>query len=92
MGDRHTGYWANAVVFSFTCGKSLFAGEGGMIVTPHREFFHRLVWETQHPLRQLRDVPDLPPNELALNLRINSLAAVWADAALSALASSRSQL
>jgi dTDP-4-amino-4,6-dideoxygalactose transaminase len=79
-GDRHTGWWADAAVFSFTWGKALFAGEGGMIVTRHRELFDQLVWITQHPLRQGRDVPDRPVNELAQNLRLNPLAAVWAEA------------
>jgi dTDP-4-amino-4,6-dideoxygalactose transaminase len=78
--DHHTGWWADAAVFSFTWGKALFAGEGGMIVTRHRELYDQLVWSTQHPLRQSRDVPLRPPNELALNLRLNPLAAVWAEA------------
>lgn len=31
--DYHTGWYADASVFSLTVGKALFAGEGGMIVT-----------------------------------------------------------
>lgn len=82
IGKRHTGWWADAAVFSFTLGKALFAGEGGIIVTRHQEIFRQLVRQTQHPLRQLRDIPDIsPPNEMAVNLRINPLAAVWAEAA-----------
>lgn len=80
LGDHHTGWWADAAVFSLSWGKALFAGEGGVLVTPHREVFERLIWETQHPHRQLRDVPHLPANELGLNLRMNPLAAIWADA------------
>lgn len=80
LGNHHTGWWADAAVFSFTWGKALFSGEGSVIVTPHRKLLERLIWETQHPNRQLRDVPHLPKNELGLNLRINPLAAVWADA------------
>lgn len=80
-GGHHTGWWADAAVFSFTWGKTLFAGEGGLIVTRHPELLEQLVWETQHPHRQLRDVPSLPANEMAMNLRIHPLSAVWADAA-----------
>jgi dTDP-4-amino-4,6-dideoxygalactose transaminase len=81
LDEHHTGWWADAAVFSFSWGKALFAGEGGMIVTRHKELFERLVWETQHPHRQLRDVPHLPKNEFGLNLRVNPLAAVWAETA-----------
>src|SRR5262249_3232059 len=35
IGTTHTGSWADAAVFSFGWGKALFAGEGGMVVTPH---------------------------------------------------------
>lgn len=80
-GETHTGWYADAAVFSFTWGKALFAGEGGLILTRHPELLERLVWQTQHPHRQLRDVPDLPANEMAMNLRINPLSAIWADAA-----------
>lgn len=81
FGKQHTGWWADAAVFSFTLGKALFAGEGGIVATRHQELFHSLVRDTQHPLRQLRDVPHIVPNELAGNLRINPLTAVWAEAA-----------
>lgn len=80
LGEHHTGWWADAAVFSLGWGKALFAGEGGVVVTRHQELLNRLVWATQHPLRQLRDVPDRPVNELALNLRLHSVSAVWADA------------
>ncbi len=77
---HHSGWWADVAVFSLTWGKALFAGEGGVIVTPHRDLFENLVAQTQHPHRQRRDVPHLSKNELGMNLRINPLAAVWADA------------
>lgn len=84
LAGRHTGFWADAAVFSFTWGKSLFAGEGGVIVTPHDEVVTRLVRDTQHPLRQARDTPEWPANELAFNLRINPLGAVCAAAGFDA--------
>ncbi len=78
---RHTGWWADASVFSFTAGKPLWGGEGGMIVSRHRELYERLIWQTQHPLRQLRDLQ--APNEMALNLRMHPLSAVMAEAGFS---------
>ncbi len=76
---HHTGWYADASVFSLTVGKALFAGEGGMIVTKHQELYDRLVRQTQHPHRQRRDVPEMPINELAMNLRMHPLAAIWAE-------------
>lgn len=83
IGKQHTGWWADASVFSFTAGKPLWAGEGGMIVSRHRELYERSIWQTQHPLRQLRDLPDLASNEMALNLRIHPLSAILAEAGFS---------
>lgn len=80
IGRQHTGCWADVSVFSFTAGKALWAGEGGMIVSRHQQLYDQLIWRTQHPLRQIRDLPDCSPNELALNLRIHPFAAVWAEA------------
>lgn len=80
IGEQHTGWWADASVFSFTAGKALWAGEGGMIVSRHQALYDQLILQTQHPLRQLRDLPDLLPNELALNLRIHPFSAIWAEA------------
>lgn len=80
IGNRHTGWWADASVFSFTAGKALWAGEGGMIVSRHRDLYERFIWQTQHPLRQLRDLPGVTPNEMAMNLRIHPFSAVLAEA------------
>lgn len=80
IGRQHTGWWADASVFSFTAGKALWAGEGGMIVSRHQALYDQLIRETQHPFRQIRDLPSQSPNELALNLRIHPMAAVWAEA------------
>ncbi len=77
--QSHTGRWSDAAVFSCGYGKTLWAGEGGVIVTPHAELHERLVWLTQHPVRQLRDCRSLTLNELAMNLRIHPLSAVWGD-------------
>lgn len=78
--NHHSGFWADAAVFSFTFGKDVFAGEGGLIVTRHEDIYEKLIWHTQHPYRQQRDIPHFPQNELAMNLRMHPLAAIWADA------------
>ena len=71
---------ADAIVVSFTVGKSVFAGEGGAILTDNAELYQKLVWLTQHPYRQKRDVGLFLDNEFALNARIHPLAAVIANA------------
>ena len=75
----HTGRFADASVFSFGWGKQLHAGEGGIIVTPHRDLFEELVLQTQHPMRQMRDVPERALDQFALNMRIHPAAAVMAE-------------
>jgi perosamine synthetase len=74
------GVLADAMVVSFTAGKTIFAGEGGAILTDDDKLFHKLVWYTQHPMRQKRDIGLQLDNEFALNARIHPLAAVWANA------------
>ncbi len=76
---HHSGWWADASVFSFGPGKPLFAGEGGIVTFRNRIPYERMIAATQHPLRQMRDLPGIIPNEFFLNIRINPLAAVWAD-------------
>jgi perosamine synthetase len=71
---------ADAIVVSFTVGKSLFAGEGGAIVTDDAELYQKLVWWTQHPDRQRRDLGFALENQFGLNGRIHPLAAVIANA------------
>ncbi len=70
---------ADALVVSFTVGKSVFAGEGGAILTDNEELYQKLVWLTQHPYRQKRDIGLFLTNEFALNGRIHPLAAVIAN-------------
>lgn len=77
--DRQSGWKADAAVFSFSYGKPLYAGEGGVITTPHDEVYERLVWWTQHPTRQKRDLPGLPVNEWAVNMRMHPDSARLAD-------------
>jgi len=71
---------ADALVISFTIGKTLCVGEGGAILTNHDALYEKLVWYTQHPARQRRDLGLSLDNEFALNGRIHPLAAAWAAA------------
>lgn len=72
---------ADALVVSFTSGKTLCAGEGGAILTNNADLYQKLVWHTQHPARQRRDLGLSLDNEFALNGRIHPLAAAWAETA-----------
>jgi perosamine synthetase len=78
-GGRPAGALADAIIVSFTCGKTVFAGEGGAILTDDDDLYDRLVWSTQHPYRQKRELGLSLTNEFALNFRIHPLAAVWAE-------------
>jgi perosamine synthetase len=76
---RHTGHFADVAVYSLGCGKPLCGGEGAVIITPHKELYEKLVWLTQHPNRQKRDIPQEPINELFYNLRIHPVSAIIAN-------------
>ncbi|HSK70191.1 MAG TPA: DegT/DnrJ/EryC1/StrS family aminotransferase [Pyrinomonadaceae bacterium] len=71
---------ADALVISFTNGKTLFAGEGGAIVTDNSDLYEKLLWHTQHPFRQKRELGLDISNEFSFNGRINPMAAIWANA------------
>lgn len=70
---------AHQIVVSFTAGKTLFAGEGGAIVTDNQELYEKLVYVCQHPDRQRRDLGFGLENQFGLNGRIHPLAAVIAN-------------
>lgn len=74
------GYLADALVVSFTSGKTVFAGEGGAIITDNTELYEKLLFFSQHPFRQKRELGLRLTNEFALNGRIHPLAAIWANA------------
>ena len=74
-GGRPASSLADAVVLSFTAGKQLDAGEGGAVLTDHDWLYERLVWFTQHPERQKRELSLLVCNEFAINGRIHPAAA-----------------
>lgn len=64
---------ADLVIVSFTHGKLVDAGEGGAVLTPHRDLYERLLWFTQHPIRQKLELGSV--NEFAINGRIHPAAA-----------------
>lgn len=50
--NKPGGYFADYIVLSFGPGKSLFGGEGGAILTDDENIYEKIIWLTQHPLRQ----------------------------------------
>jgi len=66
---------AHAIVLSFSYSKLIFGGEGGLVVTNDRKLYERLIWHTQHPLRQKRELGLSVCNAFALNGRIHPSAA-----------------
>jgi dTDP-4-amino-4,6-dideoxygalactose transaminase len=84
FGARRDGFAASAKadawVVSFSAGKPLFAGEGGVVLTNNQSLYDKVVYYTQHPARQRREIGLHLFNELALNGRIHPLAVVWANA------------
>lgn len=81
---------ADALVLSFSTGKSLAAGEGGAILTSHPDIYERLLLLTQHPSRVARELGMARRTEhVPLNARMHPAAATrlvaeW-DAALASL-------
>ena len=73
------GAFADVVVTSFTAGKTLFAGEGGAIITDNTELFQKLIWLSQHPFRQKKELGLSMFNEFAFNGRIHPVSAIWAN-------------
>jgi len=71
---------ADALVVSFTAGKTLFAGEGGAILTSNSALYEKLIFYTQHPSRQRRELGLSLDNELAFNARMAPTSAAWANA------------
>jgi perosamine synthetase len=72
-----SGSLADALVVSFGHGKPLWAGEGGAVVTTNRDIYEKVLWWTQHPARQIRELGPSLRNEFGTNARIHPLAALW---------------
>lgn len=71
LNGAPTGQLADAVVLSFTAGKTLDAGEGGAVLTNRRDIYERLIWVSQHPYRQKRELGLHRVNEFAINGRLH---------------------
>jgi len=75
--DKPAGFYADAIVLSFSPGKSFFAGEGGAILTDDAELYEKLIWYSQHPARQKKIFGLSEYNEYApINGRCNPLSAI----------------
>lgn len=77
FNNKPAGYFSDAIVLSFSPGKSFFAGEGGAVITDNDTIYEKLLWYSQHPSRQktvfgLRNYNDYSP----LNGRMNPLSAI----------------
>jgi perosamine synthetase len=74
---KPAGFYADAAVLSFSSGKTLYAGEGGAIVTDDEALYERLLQVAHHPSRQKMAVGLTGYTEFTpLNGRINPLAAI----------------
>ncbi|MBS1790508.1 MAG: DegT/DnrJ/EryC1/StrS family aminotransferase [Acidobacteria bacterium] len=72
---------ADALVTSFTAGKALSAGEGGAVVTDNEDLYQKILWYSQHPDRQRKELSFSLCNEFGINGRISPLSAARANEA-----------
>jgi dTDP-4-amino-4,6-dideoxygalactose transaminase len=89
LGARRNGWpassLADAVVISFAAGKTLDVQEGGAVLTNDSTIYEQLLWHTQHPCRQRRELGLHHDNEFAINSRIHPWAAAAANQRLGAV-------
>ncbi len=77
LNNKPAGYFADAIVLSFSPGKSFFAGEGGAVITDDDTIFEKLLWYSQHPSKQKSVLGLSNFNEYApINGRMNPLSAI----------------
>lgn len=78
--NKPAGAFADAIIVSFTIGKTINAGEMGAILTNDKNIYEKIVQLTQHPHRQKKEFgtsnwyPFSP-----LNGRVHPLAAIMAN-------------
>ena len=70
---------ADALVVSFTIGKTVSVGEGGAILTNNSDLYEKLLWYGSHPYRQKRELGLNLQNEVAFNCRPHPLSVIWAN-------------
>jgi len=77
FNNKPAGYFADAIVLSFSPGKSFFAGEGGAVITDDDTLYEKLIRYSQHPSRQKTVFGVSNYNEYTpLNGRMNPLSAI----------------
>ena len=75
--EKPAGYYADITILSFSPGKAVYAGEGGAILTDNESLYEKIVWFSQHPLRQKTVFGLSNINEYApINGRLNPLSAI----------------
>ncbi|MFW9872471.1 MAG: DegT/DnrJ/EryC1/StrS family aminotransferase [Candidatus Thorarchaeota archaeon] len=73
--QKPSGFYADAVVLSFSESKNLNAGEGAVLCLKDKNLFEKVVYYTQHPYRAKRDATGFMQNQFALNFRIHPISA-----------------
>jgi len=77
LNNKPAGYFADAIILSFSPSKSFFAGEGGAVITNDEVLFNKLLLISQHPSKQKAVLGISNYNEYApLNGRMNPLSAI----------------
>lgn len=77
LNNKPAGYFADAIVLSFSPGKSFFAGEGGAVITDDDNIYEKLLWCSQHPSRQKTVFGISNYNDYApINGRMNPLSSI----------------
>lgn len=75
---KPAGFWADAIILSFTSTKSINCLEGGAIATDDEEIFQSLILNSQHPYRQKMCLGARSFNEFTpVNGRMNPLSAMF---------------
>jgi len=71
------GYFADIIVTSFGHHKTLYAGEGGAILTNSKNIYESIIWNISHPEFQKIKIGE--NNKYALNSRISPYSAIVAN-------------
>jgi perosamine synthetase len=75
--NKPAGFYADAIITSFTSGKTMYGGEGGAIILDDKELYEKIIFFSQHPLRQKKLFGSTGYNHFCpVNGRINPIAAI----------------
>ena len=75
---KPAGYYADAIIVSFSAGKLLSAGEGGAIITDDEKIYEKIILLSQHPHRQKKVFGISGYNPFTpFNARMHPLSAKW---------------